>query len=180
MGFFNKLWDKGVRGKMFRVLYNLYQGARRVVSHEGHVTESFTCDLGLHEGDVISPTLYLYFIDDLLHEVHAKHPGITLMGPSDEPATQVVAAMQGDDFVAVCGSLAEVQAVAATVYEYSCKWRVKLNSLKSAVMHVSPARQPSQLVDSGIGWKGVAVLVVTATWACGSTMLATGIRTLRR
>jgi hypothetical protein len=41
-GLLQKLWDKGVRGKMFRVLYNLYQGARRVVSHEGHVTGSFT------------------------------------------------------------------------------------------------------------------------------------------
>jgi hypothetical protein len=160
-GLFQKLWDKGVRGKMFRVLYNLYQGARRVVSHEGHVTESFTCDLGLHEGDVISPTLYLYFIDDLLHEVHAKHPGITLMGPCNEPAGKVVAAMQADDFVAVCGSLPEMQAVAATVYEYSCKWRFKLNSLKSAVMHVSPARQPSQLADSGIVWNGVPVPVVS-------------------
>jgi hypothetical protein len=122
-GLFQKLWDKGVRGKMFRVLYNLYQGARRVVSHEGCVTDSFTCDLGLHEGDVISPTLYLYFIDDLLHEVHAKHPGITLLGPCGESAGQIVAAMQADDFVAVCGSVSEVQTVAATVYNYSCKWR---------------------------------------------------------
>jgi hypothetical protein len=69
--------------------------------------------------------------------------------------------MQADDFVAVCGSLAEVQAVAATVYEHSCKWRFKLNSLKSAVMHVSSARQPSQLADSGIVWNGVPVPVVS-------------------
>jgi hypothetical protein len=117
-----------VRGKLFRVLYNLYQGARRVVSHEGCVTDSFTCDLDLHEGDVISPTLYLYFIDDLLHEVHAKHPGITLMSPCGESSGQVVAAMQADDFVAVCGSVSEVQAVAATVYSYCCKWRFKLNT----------------------------------------------------
>ena len=163
-GLFYKLWEKGVRGKMFRVLYNLYQGARRVVSHEGCVTESFSCDLGLHEGDVISPTLYLFFIDDLLREVHAKHPGITLLGPSDEAAGQVVAAMQADDFVAVCGSLSEVQAVAATVYEYSCKWRFKLNSSKSAVMHILPGRQRSQrsqLVDSGIIWNDVPVPVVS-------------------
>jgi hypothetical protein len=44
---FQKLWDKGVRGDMFSVLYNLYQGARRVVSHEPHITEGFTCGLGL-------------------------------------------------------------------------------------------------------------------------------------
>jgi hypothetical protein len=28
--------------------------------------------------------------------------------------------MQADDFAAVCGSVSEVQAVAATVYNYSC------------------------------------------------------------
>jgi Reverse transcriptase (RNA-dependent DNA polymerase) len=33
-GLFHKLWEKGVRGKMFRVLHNLYQGANRVVSHD--------------------------------------------------------------------------------------------------------------------------------------------------
>jgi hypothetical protein len=31
-GLFHKLWEKGVRGKMLRVLYNFYQGAQRVVS----------------------------------------------------------------------------------------------------------------------------------------------------
>jgi hypothetical protein len=43
-GLFQKLWDKGVRGKMFGVLYNLYQGARRVVSHEGHAPEGRGAD----------------------------------------------------------------------------------------------------------------------------------------
>jgi hypothetical protein len=56
--------------------------------------DTFTSNVGLHEGDVISPTLYLYFIDDLLREVWAndtKHPGVTLLGPGT--STQVVAAM---------------------------------------------------------------------------------------
>ena len=48
-GMFARLWQAGVRGKMFRVLHNLYDGARRVVSHEGCTTDSFTCDLGLRE-----------------------------------------------------------------------------------------------------------------------------------
>jgi hypothetical protein len=40
-GLFHKLWEKGVRGKMLRVLYNLYEGAQRVVSHDGVVTGYF-------------------------------------------------------------------------------------------------------------------------------------------
>ena len=147
-GMFARLWQAGVRGKMFRVLHNLYDGARRVVSHEGCTTDSFTCDLGLHEGDVISPTLYLFFIDGLLREVGARHPGVTLLSPTGTTVSAVVGAMQADDFVAVCDTLDQVQAVANTVYAYSCKWRFRLNSAKSAVMHVS-ATGHSQLSESG-------------------------------
>lgn len=162
---------------MFRVLYNLYQGAKRVVSHEGCTSDAFSCNLGLHEGDVISPTLYLFFIDDLLKEVHEKHPGVTLLGPCGSQANKAVAAMQADDFVAVCTSLAEAQDVAATVYNYSQCWRFRLNSAKSAVMHI-PATGHSSIADSGIVWNGVPVPVVaeycylglwlhnSCTWEC--------------
>ena len=159
-GLFHKLWEKGVNGKMFRVLYNLYQGANRVVSHDGCVTDAFSSDLGLHEGDVISPTLYLFFINDLLCEVWNKHPGVTLLGPSEDSSNKAVAAMQADDFVAVCSSLAEAQAVAQTVYDYSIKWCFRLNSKKSALMHVAP-NGVSDLVESGIVWNGVHVPVVS-------------------
>ena len=145
---------------MFRVLYNLYQGANRVVSHDGCVTDAFSSDLGLHEGDVISPTLYLFFINDLLCEVWNKHPGVTLLGPSEDSSNKAVAAMQADDFVAVCSSLAEAQAVAQTVYDYSIKWCFRLNSKKSALMHVAP-NGVSDLVESGIMWNGVPVPVVS-------------------
>ena len=65
-----------------------------------------------------------------------------------------------DDFVAVCGSLEEAQAVAATVYAYSCKWRFQLNSAKSAIMHVASGNTASHLVKSGIVWNGVPVPAV--------------------
>ena len=124
------------------------------------MTEAFTSNVGLHEGDVISPTLYLYFIDDLLREVWAKHPGVTLLGPNGGTSTQVVAAMQADDFVAVCDSIEEARAVAETVYQCSRKWHFRLNAKKSAVMHVAPTRQQSRLTASGITWHGVSVPMV--------------------
>lgn len=158
-GMFARLWQAGVQGKMFRVLHNLYDGAKRVVSHEGCTTDSFTCDLGLHEGDVISPTLYLFFIDGLLREVSVRHPGVTLLSSAGTPVSAVVGAMQADDFVAVCDTIDQVQAVANTVYAYSCKWRFRLNSAKSAVMHVS-ATGRSQLSESGIVWNNEPVPVV--------------------
>jgi hypothetical protein len=38
-GLFQKLWGNGVRGKMFRVLYNLYQGARHVTGSKKESTK---------------------------------------------------------------------------------------------------------------------------------------------
>jgi len=73
-------------------------------------------------------------IDDLLREVWAKHPGVTLIGPGGGTSTQVVAAMQADDFVAVCDSIEEARAVAETIYQYSMKWLFRLNAKKSAIM----------------------------------------------
>jgi hypothetical protein len=119
-------------------------------------------DLGLHEGDVISPTLYLLFINDLLCEVWNKHPGVKLLGPSEDSSNKVVAAMQADDFVAVCSSLAEAQAIAQTMYNYSAKWCFRLNSKKSALMHVAP-NGVIDLVESGIVWNGVVVPVYRNT-----------------
>jgi len=84
---------------------------------------------------VISPTLYLLFIDGLMREIEAQHPGVTLAQGCRRPSQSVAAAMQADDLVCVCGSVAQLQAVAQTIFAYSCKWRFRLNSAKSAVMY---------------------------------------------
>jgi hypothetical protein len=157
-GLWQKMWEKGVNGKCFRVLHSLYQGAQRVVSHDNVMSDVFSCDLGLHEGDPISPTLFLFFIDDLLKEICDKHPGVHVVDCSTGVVSGVVAAMQADDLVVVCDSITDVQAVADTIYSYSKKWRFNLNSKKSAVMHV-PVRGRSDLSETGIVWNGVPVPV---------------------
>ena len=58
-------------------------------------------DLGLHEGDPISPTLYLFFIDTLLQELYEKHPGIQIVNREANVVHDVVAMMQADDLAVV-------------------------------------------------------------------------------
>jgi hypothetical protein len=53
-----------------------------------------------------------------------------------------------------------LRAVAETVYQYIRKWLFRLNAKKSAIMHVTPSRQQSDLVASGIMWNEVNVPVV--------------------
>lgn len=160
-GLWLQMWQHGVRGKMLRVLHGLYQGASRVASFNDFPSSPFECDVGVHEGDCISPTLYLFFADSLLSEVWEKHPGVQLPACADVEPAKVVAAMLADDFVAVCASLAEAKAVAQTISEHSMKWRYALNADKSALMHVRANSKAPVVRDSGIVWGGVAVPVVT-------------------
>jgi hypothetical protein len=78
-------------------------------------------------------------------------------------STQVVAAMQADDFVAICHSIEEARAVAEIVYQYSRKWLFRLNAKKSAILHAAPNRQHRNLIASSSSfsmWNGVNVHVV--------------------
>ena len=81
----------------------------------------------------------------------------------------------------MCSSLAEAQAVAQTVYDYSVKWCFRLNSKKSALMHVAP-NGVSDLVESGIVWNGVPVPVVSKYRYLGLQFekIAPGMHILRK
>ena len=57
----DRLWDIGVRGRMWRIVRNLYQGNRSRVVVNGQKSDFFPIDQGVAQGDPLSPTLYAIF-----------------------------------------------------------------------------------------------------------------------
>ena len=153
-GLWYKLWEMGIRGKMFRVLVHLYDSLSRCALHNGESSEYFSSDLGLAEGDPLSPLLYTLFINGLLKEIWEKHPGIPLPKEVDnsgsgeqgigraesniEGRSKLVALMLADDLVGLAESQEELQKMADTIHAYSRKWRFKLSPTKSAVVVFGP------------------------------------------
>ena len=153
-GLWYKLWEMGIRGKMFRVLVHLYDSLSRCALHNGESSEYFSSDLGLAEGDPLSPLLYTLFINGLLKEIWEKHPGVPLpkevdnsgsgeqgIGRADsniEGRSKLVALMLADDLVGLAESQEQLQKMADTIHAYSRKWRFKLSPTKSAVVVFGP------------------------------------------
>ena len=50
----DRLWDIGVRGKLWRIIRNLYQGNRSRVVVNGHRSDFFPIDQGVAQGDPLS------------------------------------------------------------------------------------------------------------------------------
>ena len=71
------------------------------------------------QGCSISPILFSVFINDLLKEGSGKTFGGMLFA---------------DDFVGVSDSKESLQKLIDVVYSYCCKWRLRANVIKSAVM----------------------------------------------
>ena len=128
-GLWLKLWDLGVKGRMWRVIKKMYEVSRSAVLLEGEKSTMFSLEQGVAQGCSLSPILFSVFIDDLLREVEKADLGIQLGG-----GKKVGGMLFADDFVVVSGSKEGLQKLISVVHGYCNKWRLKANVCKSAVM----------------------------------------------
>ena len=64
------LWDKlqraGIQNRISQVIKNMYSEVKSSVILNDKMTEWFDIEIGLRQGCVLSPLLFLIFINDLL------------------------------------------------------------------------------------------------------------------
>ena len=80
-----KLWEKlvsekhRVNGKIYRVIYNLYKSTRSCVLKDNKLTEFFDCNLGVRQGENLSPSLFSIYLSNLIDKFKTKHCGLPLL-----------------------------------------------------------------------------------------------------
>ena len=138
-GLWFKLWDMGIRGRMWRVIKKMYNVSRSAVLLEGERSDSFGVDQGVAQGCSLSPILFSVFINDLLKVVDEANVGIPLSN-----GKKLGGMLFADDFVGVSESEEGLQQLIDAVRGYCNKWRLRANVNKSAVMVFSKQAVKSQ------------------------------------
>ena len=128
-GLWYKLWDIGVKGRMWRVIKKMYESSKSAVLLEGEKSDTFTIEQGVAQGCSLSPILFSVFVNDLLKEVEQTGLGIQLSS-----GKTVGGMLFADDFVGISDSKESLQKLLDVVYSYCSKWRLRANVSKSAVM----------------------------------------------
>ena len=128
-GLWLKLWDLGVKGKMWRVIKSMYEASRSAVLLDGEKSSVFSVEQGVAQGCSLSPILFSVFINDLLREVEEAGLGVQLCN-----GKSIGGMLFADDFVGFSDSKEKLQKLIDVVHSYCNKWRLKANVSKSAAM----------------------------------------------
>ena len=54
-----------VKGKCFKIIYNMYNDIKSCVQYNGSQSEFFPCLTGVRQGENLSPFLFSIFLNDL-------------------------------------------------------------------------------------------------------------------
>jgi hypothetical protein len=71
---FDKVWRDGlwcklllnnINGKMYKVIYNMYQNIKSRIVYNNAVSDFFDCNNGVRQGENLSPFLFSIYLNDL-------------------------------------------------------------------------------------------------------------------
>ena len=123
-GLWKRMWDEGVRGKMWRVVKEMYSVVQSAVLVGEDQTEWFDLSTGVRQGCVMSPILFSLFINGLARKINEVGKGVEVGG------RQVRLLMYADDIVLLAESAEDLQRMLDVVTAYSTQWRFRLNPKK--------------------------------------------------
>ena len=127
-----KLKYIGKDSKMFNIIKSLCDNNTCAVMLKEFVTPWFNAYVGIRQGDRLSSTLFSIYINDLAKVLKEKHKRVKF---GDHNCCVLLYA---DDIALLSETSGEMQAMIDTVHFWCTKWRLKVNSNKSQVMHFRP------------------------------------------
>ena len=107
----------------------IYDSSNAQLRLNGLLTESFLVSSGVKQGDVMSPTLYSMYINDLATCIKDLNCGVTI----DDMKVSIL--LYADDIVLIASEEESLQKMLDFVAEWYRKWRMSVNSDKTQVVH---------------------------------------------
>ena len=121
-----KLFVKGVRGKYFKVIKDMFDNSKSRVKYNSQLSDIFENLHGVLQGGVISPTLFNFFLDDL-SEYLDKSKGIKV------GTITVCHMLFADDLILASETPSGLQKLINGLEEFCKQWHMEVNLSKTSI-----------------------------------------------
>ncbi len=127
------LWVKlirlGVSSKVLKVLRNMYQSVKSCVRTSEGMSEPFICDVGVRQGESLSPFLFCMYISDMEEELSRRQDtGVTIED------LKMFLLMFADDTTLLAETVAGLQSGLDVLDEYCERWALQVNIDKTKIV----------------------------------------------
>jgi hypothetical protein len=127
-GLFVKLYELGVKGKLWRIIVEAYTDMTTAVWHDGLMSRWIKVRQSVRQGGVLSTLLYLVFNNDVIKQLRdsglgAKVGDIYCGSP-----------VQADDLALIALTGSGLQGMMNICYKYSRLWRYLYNTSKTRIL----------------------------------------------
>ena len=141
------LWGKllahNIDGKCFKIIYDMYQKAKSCVKSGNILSNFFTSNLGVRQGENLSPILFSIFLNDLTQFMSSKFEGLAdfskstfelLSGNDFDVYLRLYLLLYADDTVLLAESQSDLQYALNAMSEYCKDWDLQVNEDKTKVI----------------------------------------------
>jgi len=138
-----KLIDNGINGKVLSVITNLYKEAKSCIEKEGRTSSFFCCDVGVRQGENLSPILFALYLNDLtiflspaLKGLQVTNDLLNRLGQTKDldNLIKLFVLLYADDTTILADSPEALQNGLNVMSEYCTKWKIKINVEKTKIV----------------------------------------------
>ena len=137
VGLWKKIIEHGVTGKCFKLIYNLYKDIKSQVRTKEGSTLFFDCNIGVRQGENLSPILFIFYLNDLesfLFSRQAQGININVYTNDTFVYFKLLILLYADDTVIFSDNIESLQH-ALNVFEDYCKtWKLQVNVSKTKIV----------------------------------------------
>ena len=143
----SSLWSKliasSINGKIIRVIYNMYDNAKSCVVNDSMYSEFFGCNIGVRQGENLSPLLFAIYLNDFDLFISRRYEGLkdlsvdikTFLSDDDvEIFLRIFSLLYADDTIVMAETERELQAALNAVFDYCKTWHLTVNTSKTKIV----------------------------------------------
>jgi hypothetical protein len=124
-----KMLSNNIDGKFYNSIKAILSNTSSAIKLNGMLSDWFPTLSGVRQGDSSSPTIFAFFINDLVEGLNTLNKGIYIDG------THVCCLLYADDILLLSENETDMQKMLDFLFEWCRKWRLKVNYTKSQSIH---------------------------------------------